>query len=37
MQLSEAVSAASFATVEAMEEKVDPGMPLMYLLSAFVQ
>ena len=29
MQLSEAVSAASFATVEAMEEKVDPGMPLI--------
>ena len=29
MQLSEAVSAASFATVEAMEEKVDPGLPLI--------
>ena len=29
MQLSEAVSAASFATVEAMEEKVDPGAPLI--------
>jgi pilus assembly protein CpaE len=29
MQLSEAVSAASFATVEAMEEKVDPGTPLV--------
>jgi len=29
MQLSEAVAAASFATVEAMEEKVDPGMPLI--------
>ena len=29
MQLSEAVSAASFATVEAMEEKVDLGTPLI--------
>src|SRR5436305_6890694 len=29
MQLSEAVSAASFATVEAMEEKVDTGAPLI--------
>src|SRR5947209_8676558 len=29
MQLSEAVSAASFATVEAMEDKVDPGTPLV--------
>jgi pilus assembly protein CpaE len=29
MQLSEAVAAASFATVEAMEEKVDPGAPLI--------
>jgi len=29
MQLSEAVAAASFATVEAMEDKVDPGTPLI--------
>jgi pilus assembly protein CpaE len=29
MQLSEAVAAASFATVEAMEEKVDPSTPLI--------
>ncbi|MBV8560375.1 MAG: CoA-binding protein, partial [Acidimicrobiia bacterium] len=29
MQLSEAVSAASFATVESMEEKVDPGLPMI--------
>jgi pilus assembly protein CpaE len=29
MQLSEGVAAASFATVEAMEDKVDPGTPLV--------
>jgi pilus assembly protein CpaE len=29
MQLSEGVAAASFATVEAMEDKVDPGTPLI--------
>src|SRR5207245_4646472 len=29
MQLSERVAAASFATVEAMEDKVDPGTPLV--------
>jgi pilus assembly protein CpaE len=29
MQLSEGVAAAAFATVEAMEDKVDPGTPLV--------
>lgn len=29
MQLSESVAAASFPTIEAMEEKVDPGVPLI--------
>ena len=32
MQLSESVAAASFPTIEAMEEKVEPGAPLIIVL-----
>src|SRR5947208_7181530 len=31
MQLSEGVPAASFASIEAMEDKVDPGMPVIVI------